>query len=145
MFLFFLFPKWSPQNEAAACCSRGPLTISYLLFYFLFLFYGFKRLCLPESQVQLGSGDGGADPRLFLLGLHRDANPWGIHLLQAGSEQVGGPSTWGTTDTAQPLDWLMKQYDFILSIYRPMHYFYYHGRLNEMTEQLVWPSVFIAI
>lgn len=50
-----------------------------------------KQLCLLESQVQLGSGDGGTDPRLFLLGLHRDANPGGVHLLQVGSEQVGGP------------------------------------------------------
>lgn len=45
---------------------------------------------LPESQVQLGPGDGGNDSRLFFLGLHRDTNPGRIHILQARSEQVGG-------------------------------------------------------
>lgn len=42
----------------------------------------------PESQVQLGSRDGGADSRVFFLGLHRDANPGRVHILQAGCEQV---------------------------------------------------------
>lgn len=57
------------------------LLISMFLFWVWFF--------LPESQVQLGSGDGGNDSRIFFLGLHRDANPGRIHILQARSEQVG--------------------------------------------------------
>lgn len=34
----------------------------------------------PASTVQLGPGDGGTDPRFLLLGLHRHADPWGLHL-----------------------------------------------------------------
>lgn len=44
--------------------------------------------CAPESKVQLGSTDGGADSWVVLLGLHRDANPGRIHILKAGCEQV---------------------------------------------------------
>lgn len=54
--------------------------------------------CSQESQVQLGSRDGGAHPRIVFLGLHRDANPRRIHLLQAGCKQVGA----SMPDTKQP-------------------------------------------
>lgn len=48
----------------------------------------FSIWSIPESQVQLGSGDGGDDSRIVFLGLHRDSNPGRIHLLQARSQQV---------------------------------------------------------
>lgn len=70
-----------------------------------------------ESQVQLGPGDGGLDPRLFFLGLHRDANPGRLHLLQAGGEQVGG-STVDTKQLFQPLNpLLLASLGFDLIVY----------------------------
>lgn len=42
-----------------------------------------------ESSVRLGSGNGGNDPRLFLLGIHCNANPRRLHLSKICSKQVG--------------------------------------------------------
>ena len=65
----------------------------------LFFFFPYHP---PESQVQLGPGDRGADSRIFFLGLHRDTNPGRIHLLQAGGEQVSQHGSTQRTAPVQP-------------------------------------------
>ena len=51
--------------------------------------YLFPTLSLcTESGVQLGPGDGRDDPRIFLLGLHRHADPGRLDILEIGGKQV---------------------------------------------------------
>lgn len=54
-------------------------------------------LCVPtESSVWLGSRDSGNDPRVFLLGIHRNPNPRRVHLSKVCSKQVRSSPTYCT-------------------------------------------------
>lgn len=84
--------------------------------FFLFFFYWFCFLFVPESQVQLGPRDGGTDSRIFFLGLHRDTNPGRIHILQAGCKQVQATLP-ANHHTHNPAIWQIKQFYLLYSFW----------------------------
>lgn len=45
-------------------------------------------ICLKESEIQLGSRDGGHDSRFLLLGIHRDSDSRRLYIIQTGCKQV---------------------------------------------------------
>ena len=52
----------------------------------------YVRACvcvIAGRSVLLGPRDGWYDPWLLFLGLHRHADPWGVHLPEVCSQQVG--------------------------------------------------------
>lgn len=71
--------------------SLHPSFVNYILFHFF-------SLTLIESQIQLGPGNRGDDPRFLLLGLHHHPDSWRLHRVPAGGQQVtrpAGPSRGG--------------------------------------------------
>lgn len=106
----------------------------YLLFYFLFLFYGFKTALSSRKP----SSTGIRRRWDWSTALSSGATSW--RKSRGGTSPPGWqrtgrrPSTWSTTDTAQPLGWLMKQYDLSLSLY--VYIYNYDGLLNSWCDSL---------